>query len=82
MSLSLDDGPTVEEVVQALRQMADGKAMGLDELPSELLKLALRGNREILATSDELVLLVWREEVVPQTWKEAVIQEKELHGMR
>jgi len=74
VSLSLDDGPTVEEVVQALRQMADGKAMGLDELPSELLKLALRGNREILATPDELVLLVWREEVVPHTWKDAVIK--------
>ena len=46
LNLSLGDDPTVEEVVRALRQMADGKAMGPDELPSELLKLALTRNHE------------------------------------
>ena len=54
--------------------MANGKAMGPDELSSELLKLALRGNREILAALHELVLPVWREEVAPQTWKDTVIK--------
>ena len=58
LSLSLDDNPTVEEVVQALRQMAGGKVMGPDDLPSELLKLVLRGNQEILAALHELVLSV------------------------
>ena len=29
LSLNYDDEPTVKEVVQALRHMADGKAMGL-----------------------------------------------------
>jgi len=45
--------------------MADGKAMGPDELPSDLLNLAPRGNWEILAALHKLVLSVWREEVVP-----------------
>ena len=74
LNISLDDDPTMDEVVRALRQMTDGKAMGADELPLELLKLALRGNREILAALHELVLSVWREEAVPQTWKDAVIK--------
>ena len=58
LRLSLDGDPTAEEVVRALRQMADGKAMGPDELPSELQKLALRGNREILAALHQLILSV------------------------
>ena len=36
--------------------------------------LVLRGKREILAALHELVLSVWREEVVPQTWKDTVIK--------
>ena len=58
LSLSFNDDPTVEEVVRALRQVADGKAMGPEELPLRLLKLSLRGDREILAAVHELILSV------------------------
>ncbi|CAM9718604.1 unnamed protein product, partial [Ascophyllum nodosum] len=38
-ALSLGDPPVVSETKTALRSMANGKAMGPDELPAELLKL-------------------------------------------
>ena len=69
--LSLDY-PSVAEVEQVLRQLANGKAMGPDDLPAELLKLADRGNHEILRAFHGFILAVWREEKVPQVWKDAV----------
>ena len=76
----------MEEVVRALKQMKDGKVMGPNELPSEFRKLALRGDRGILAALHELVLSVWIEEVLLQTWKYVVIKvlckKKRLHGIR
>ena len=38
---SLEDPPVVNETKKALRSMANGKAMGPDELVAELLKLGL-----------------------------------------
>ena len=41
VALSLGDPPVVNETKPALRSMANGKGMGPDELPAELLKLGL-----------------------------------------
>ena len=41
IALSLGDPPVVNETKKALRSMANDKAMGPDELPTELLKLGL-----------------------------------------
>lgn len=43
----IDADPTVEELVQATKKMANGKAVGLDDLTVELLKRTTCGNREI-----------------------------------
>ena len=40
-ALSLKDTPVVDETKRALRSMANGKAMGPDELPGDLLELRL-----------------------------------------
>ena len=40
-ALSLEDTPVVDGTNQALRSMANGKAMGPDELPADLLELRL-----------------------------------------
>ena len=40
-ALSLEDTPVVDETNQALRSMANGKPMGSDELPADLLELRL-----------------------------------------
>ena len=40
-TLSLEDTPVVDETKQALRSMGNGKPMGSDELPADLLELRL-----------------------------------------
>ena len=40
-ALSLEDTPVLDETKQALRSMANGKAMGPDGLPAGLLELRL-----------------------------------------
>ena len=55
--------------------MANGKAMGPDELPTELLKLELSDScsHEILLAFHDIIVAVWITEEVPQEWKYATI---------
>ena len=58
-ALSLGDPPVVNETKKALRSMANGKAMGPDELPAELLKLGLSDNfHEILLAFHGIIVAV------------------------
>ena len=65
--------PTEEEIVIAMKAMANAKAVGLDGLPVELLKLGLQQDRTILLELHRLTILIWRQRKVPQQWKDAVI---------
>ena len=65
--------PTEEEIVTAMKAMANEKAVGPDGLPAELLKLGLQQDRAILLEFHRLTTLIWREGKVPQQWKDAVI---------
>ena len=59
-ALSLGDPPVVSETKNALRSMANGKAMGPDELPAELLKLGLSDSSdEILLAFHDIIVAVW-----------------------
>ena len=59
IALSLGDPPVVSETKKALRSMANGKAMGPDELPAELLKLGLfDSSREILLAFHDIIVAV------------------------
>ena len=59
---------------KALRSMANGKAMGPDELPAGLLKLGLSdSSHEILLAFHEIIVTVWMTGEVPQEWKDATI---------
>ena len=54
--------------------MANGKAMGPDELPAELLKLGLSGSsHEILLAFHDIIVTVWMTGEIPQEWKDATI---------
>ncbi|CAM9578524.1 unnamed protein product, partial [Sphacelaria rigidula] len=44
LSTSLDEVPTIDETVDAIRSIFNGKAVGPDELPAELLKIILDGD--------------------------------------
>ena len=77
-ALSLGDPPAVSETKKAMRFMANGKAMGPDELPAELLKIGLSGiSHEILLAFHDIIVAVWMTGGVPQEWKDATI--KALH---
>ena len=74
-ALSLGDPPVVNETQRALRSMANGKAMGPDELPAELLKLGLSDSpHEILLAFHGIIVAVWMPGEVPQEWKDATIK--------
>ena len=75
VALSLGDPPVVNETKKALRSMANGKAMGPDELPAELLKLGLSdSSHEILLAFQGIIVAVWMTGEVPQEWKGATIR--------
>ena len=74
-ALSLGDPPAVSETKKARRSMANGKAMGPDELPAELLKLELSdSSHEILLAFQDILVAVWMTGEVPQEWKDATIK--------
>ena len=74
-ALSLGDPPVVSETKKALRSMANGKAVGPDELPAELLKLGLSdSSHEILLAFHDIIVAVWMTGEVPQEWKDATIK--------
>ena len=74
VALSLGDPPVVDETKQALRSMANDKAMGPDELPAELLTLGLSdSSHEILFALHGKVVAVWMTMKVSQEWKDAAI---------
>ena len=74
-ALSLGDPPVVSETNTALRSMANGKAMGPDELPAELLKLGLSACfHKILLAFHDIIVAVWMTGEVPQEWKDATIK--------
>ena len=54
--------------------MVDGKAMGPDELPAELLKLGLSdSSHKILLAFHDIIVAVWMTGEVPLEWKDATI---------
>ena len=59
-ALSLGDPPVVNETKKTLRSMANGKAMGPDELPAELLKLGLSdSSHQTLLAFHGIIVAVW-----------------------
>ena len=55
--------------------MANGKAMGPEELPAELLKLGLSdSSHEILLAFHDIIVAVWMAGEVPQEWKDTTIK--------
>ena len=81
VALTLGDLPVGNETKKALRSMANGKAMGPDELPAELLKLGLSdSSHEILVAFHGIIVAVWMTGEVPQEWKDVTI--KVLHNKK
>ena len=73
----LDDFLSICEVEDIIKSMSNRKTVGSDELPAELLKLALDrdrdGDRRILEQFHAIVVAIWQCGGVPQKWKHATI---------
>ena len=66
--------PTENELVVALRSMANAKAVGPDELLAELLKLGINHDPTVLREFYQVIKRVWHQREVPQRWRDAVIK--------
>jgi hypothetical protein len=67
---ALDDAPTLKELKLAIASLADGKAPGVDGIPSEIWK---HGGATLTNNLFRLIQQAWEEGSVPQEWKDANI---------
>ena len=66
----LDEPPTPEEVVTAIRAMKNGKAVGPDGIPTEVYKAA---GTDLAEKLHVLFTRIWEEEVIPCDLRDALI---------
>ncbi|KAF2880277.1 hypothetical protein ILUMI_25900 [Ignelater luminosus] len=64
------DPPTINEGQNAISALRNGKAPGIDNMPSELLKLD-SGN--LLKAIHTLIEKIWNEEYIPSDWNRSII---------
>ena len=66
--------PTENELIGALRSIANAKAVRPDELPVELLKFGMNHDPTVLREFHRVIKRVWHQREVPQRWRDAVIK--------
>ena len=60
--------PIENDLIGALRSMANAKAVGPDELPVELLNFGINRDPTVLREFHRMVKLVWHQREVPRRW--------------
>ena len=65
--------PTMQELTDAIRSLASGKAVGPDEVSAELVKATLNGDPALRRRLLDIVVRIWRRGEVLQQWKDAII---------
>ena len=61
-------------MTDAIRSLANGKAVGPDGVPVELFKIALNGDPALRQRLLDIVVGIWRGRDIPQQWKDAIIK--------
>ena len=64
----------MQELTDAIRSLANGKAVEPDGVPVELFKIALNGDPALRQRLLDIVVGIWRGGDVPQQWKDAIIK--------
>ena len=65
--------PTMQELTDAIRSLASGKAVGPDGVSIELFKITLNGDSALRRKLLDIVVRIWRGDEAPQQWKDAII---------
>ena len=65
--------PTMQELTNAIRSLANGKAVEPDGVSVELFKITLIGDPALGQRLLDIVVRIWRGGEVPQQWKSAII---------
>ena len=66
-------GSKIQELTDAIRSLANGKAVGLDGVSVELFKINLNGDPALRRRLLNIVICIWRGSEGPQQWKDAII---------
>ena len=67
VNTALDEKPTMDEMVRAIKGLKDGKAPGGDGIPAEVWKY---GGANLSNRLHRWIIKVWEEGHVPQAWKD------------
>lgn len=70
----IDDVPSVLEVEEAVRCMANTKAVGPDDSSAELTKLCLDGDHFLFWKCRFVIVVTWQLGEVPQQWKDTTLK--------
>ena len=70
VNTALDEKPTMDKVVRAIKGLTDGKAPGGDGIPAEVWKY---GGANLSNRPPRWIIKIWHEGRVPQAWKDANI---------
>ena len=65
-NMPLEVQPTMQELTDAIRSLANGKAVGPDEVSVELFKITLNGDPALRRRLLDIVVRIWRRGEVPQ----------------
>ena len=71
--MPLEVQPTVQELTDAIRSLANGKAVGPDGVAVDLFKIDLNGDPALRRRQLDIVVRIWRGGQVLQLWKDAII---------
>ena len=70
INTALDEKPTMDEMVTAIKELQDGKAPGEDEISAVVWKY---GGANLSNKLHRWIIKIWEEGHVPQAWKDASI---------
>lgn len=59
---------THEEIKMAIKKLKNGKASGIDSIPTETLKIGEENTTQMM---HDLINKIWNEETIPTEWKES-----------
>ena len=65
--------PSMQEMTDAIRSLANGKAVGPDGVSVELFKITLNGDPALRRRLLDIIVRIRRRGEVPQQWKDAII---------